>query len=49
MKKRDFIGELLSHGVGYALTVLVFLGLAILAVLFLIVVATVSFFDRVLH
>ncbi len=49
MKKKDFVGELLSYGVGYALSVLVFLGLAVLAVLFLIAVAAVSFFDRVLH
>jgi hypothetical protein len=49
MKKKDFVGELLSYGVGYALAVLVFLGLAVLSVLFLIAVAAVSFFDRVLH
>ena len=49
MKKRDFISELLSYGVGYAMAVLVFLGLAVMAVLFLIAVAAVSFFDRVLH
>jgi hypothetical protein len=40
---------LLSYGVGYAMAVLVFLGLAVMAVLFLIAVAAVSFFDRVLH
>jgi hypothetical protein len=49
MKKRDFVSELLSYGVGYAMAVLVFLGLAVMAVLFLIAVAAVSFFDRVLH
>jgi hypothetical protein len=49
MKKRDFIGELLSYGVGAAMAVLVFVGLAVMTVLFLIAVAAVSFFDRVLH
>jgi hypothetical protein len=49
MKKKDFIGELLSYGTGYAMAVLVFLGLAVMTVLFLIAVAAVSFFHRLMH
>lgn len=49
MKKRDFVSELLSYGVGFALTFLVMLGLAATTVLFLGVVIVLAFFERLLN
>lgn len=48
-KKKDFIGELMSHGTGFAMAFLVITGLAIATAVFIIVLLTVSFFDRLMH
>jgi hypothetical protein len=48
MKTRDFIGELLSYGTGFALAVLVITGLAIAMAVFLIVVFAAVFVNRIL-
>ena len=49
MKKQDFIGELLEYGTGFALSVLIVIGLALAMIGFLIVVAMAAFVERVLH
>ena len=49
MKKQDFIGDLLRYGTGIAMSFLIFVGLALAMIVFLAVVALVSFIDRVLH
>lgn len=46
--KKDFVSKLMHHGTGFAMSFLVFVGLALAAVVFFIVLGIVSFFDRVL-
>jgi hypothetical protein len=49
MSKKDFIGELLEYGVGFAMTFLIFLGLAAAMIVFLTLVALVAFLERILN
>jgi hypothetical protein len=49
MKKRDFIGELLSYGTGFAMSFLIIIGLSIATIVFLIAVMFVSFLERVMN
>lgn len=49
MKKRDFIGMLLSYGAGFAMSFLIVVGLALAMVVFLALVALTAFLERVLN
>lgn len=49
MKKQHFVTKLMSHGIGFAMTFLAIVGMAVVFALGLILVLLSAFFDRLLN
>ena len=49
MKNKNFVTELMQYGVGFAMSFLIIVVLALAMAVFVAMVAVVAFFDRALH